>query len=261
MAGMTAKRSAPVLAFAAFGVAASAQEPCIDCHAAQELDEAAEVHLRQFRDSAHASAGVSCADCHGGNPSTFVELRAHKGVLNSARHDSPTNHWNLPETCGRCHGAEYRALRQSAHHALFERKVHAAPTCRTCHGSLAAQSLGVEGGLQARCSRCHGPGADHEAASPVGEEGRQALARGGSNLARLRSLGRERAEVSRAVLRLRDPAKRHEAADALFAIDGSWDEAIEAGHAFHWEDWESALDAMESAIGELRSALGAGGEH
>ena len=61
--------------------------------------------------------------------------------------------------------------------------------------------------------------------------------------------------MSRAVLRLRDPSKRHEAADALFAINASWDEAIEAGHAFHWSDWESALDTMAGAIAELRSAL------
>ena len=255
-----AKWAIPAWAVAAFAAAAAAQDPCIDCHAAQELDEVAEIHLRQFRDSAHASAGISCADCHGGNASTFVELRAHKGVLNSAHHDSPTNHWNLPATCGRCHGAEYQALQQSAHHPLFERQVHAAPTCRTCHGSVAAQSLGVEGGLQARCNRCHGPEADHDEASPVGEEGRQALARGGSNLARLRELGRERAGVSRAVLRLRDPALRHEAADALFAINAHWDEAIEAGHAFHWEDWESALAAMAGAIGELRSELAARGD-
>ena len=259
-AGGIVRWTVPVLAGAALTAAASAQDPCIDCHAAQELDEAAQVHLRQFRDSAHASAGVSCADCHGGNPSTFVELRAHKGVLNSAHRDSPTHHWNLPRTCGRCHDAEYAALQQSAHYALLERQVHAAPTCTTCHGSLAAQSLGVEGGLQARCNRCHGPDADHEEVGIPGEAGQEALARGGRNLARLRTLGQQRAEVSRAVLRLRDPSKRHEAADALFAINGSWDEAIEAGHAFHWSDWESALDAMADAISELRSALAPGGD-
>ena len=249
-----------VFAVAPFTAAARAQDPCIDCHAAQELGEVEETHLRQFRDSAHASAGVSCADCHGGNTSTFVELRAHKGVLHSAHRDSPANHWNLPQTCGRCHGAEYRALQESAHHALFEREIHAAPTCRTCHGSVAAQTLGVEGGLQARCNRCHGPEADHEAASGVSEEGRQALARGGTNLARLRTLGRQRTEITRAVLRLRDPSLRHEAANALYAINGHWGEAIEAGHAFHWEDWERALEAMASELGELRSAIAAGSD-
>jgi len=237
--------------------AASGQDPCIDCHAAQELDEEARVHLRPFRDSAHAAAGVSCADCHGGNVGTFVELRAHKGVQNSARPDSPTNHWNLPQTCGRCHQAEYRALRQSVHHELFERKVRAAPTCSTCHGSVAAQSLGVEGGLQARCGRCHGPEAGHPEAALTGEDGQMALARGGRNLARLRSLGKQRTAIVRAVLRLRDPAQRHEAANSLYAINGSWSEAIEAGHAFHWADWENALDTMEASITELKAALAA----
>lgn len=261
LTGMGPVRSSLLLlAMAACACGLWAQDPCVECHAAQELEETEEFHQRQWRNSAHAAAGVSCANCHGGNTSTFVKLRAHKGVLNSAHRDSPTNHWNLPQTCGRCHDAEYRALQQSAHFALLERRIHAAPTCRTCHGSVAAQSLGVEGGLQARCNRCHGPDADHEVVGFPGEEGQEALARGGRNLARLRSLGRQRSEVSRAILRLRDPSKRHEAADALYAINAHWDEAIEAGHAFHWGDWESALDAMESAIGELRSAMEAGSD-
>jgi len=247
--------AAAALAAALLAAAASAQDPCIDCHAAQELDEEARVHLRQFRDSEHAAAGVSCADCHGGNVGTFVELRAHKGVQNSARPASPTNPWNLPQTCGRCHEAEYQALRQSVHHELFERKVRAAPTGSTCHGSVAAQSLGVEGGLQARCGRCHGPEAGHPEAALTGEEGQKAVARGGRNLARQRSLGKQRAAIARAVLRLRDPAERHEAANSLFAINGSWSEAIEAGHAFHWADWENALDTMEASVAELKAAL------
>ncbi len=256
LVGVAAAASFALLAFAS---AASAQDPCMDCHAAQDLDEAQATHLRQHRNSAHAAAGVSCADCHGGNRGTFVELRAHAGVLNSAHPGSPVNHWNLPRTCGRCHGSEFRALQESAHHALVERRIRAAPSCRTCHGSVAAQSLGVEGGLQARCNLCHGAEADHEAASAVSEEGRQALARGGANLTRLRTLGRERAEVSRGVLRLRDPALRHEAANLLFEVNGHWDEAIESGHAFDWEDWERSLEAMAASLAQLRAALDQGG--
>ena len=243
-----------LLAMTALAAGAWAQDPCADCHAAQELEETEEFHLRQWRNSAHAAAGVSCADCHGGNSSTFVQLRAHKGVLNSGHPKSPTHQWNLPRTCGRCHDTEYLAVQESTHFALFERKVRAAPTCRTCHGSVAVQSLG-EGGLQARCNRCHGPEADHREA---GTSGQGALAKGGELLARMRALRGARARVSRDILRVQDPSDRHEAADALFQVNQSWEEAIEAGHAFHWDDWDAALGELEDLLGELEGALAAG---
>ena len=240
-----------LLAMSAFAAGAWAQDPCADCHAAQELEETEEFHLRQWRNSAHAVAGVSCADCHGGNGTTFVQLRAHKGVLNSGHPKSPTHQWNLPQTCGRCHEVEYLALQQSPHFALFERKIRAAPTCRTCHGSVAGQSLG-EGGLQARCNRCHGPEADHREA---GTSGREALAKGGQLLARMRALRGDRARVTRGILRLQDPSDHHDAADVLLQANRAWEEAIKAGHAFHWADWEAALGELEGLLGELEGAL------
>ncbi len=244
-----------LLAMAAFAPGAWGQDPCADCHAAQELDEAEEVHLRQWRNSAHAAAGVSCADCHGGNSSTFVQLRAHKGVLNSGHPKSPAHRWNLQGTCGRCHETEYLALQESAHFALFESRVGAAPTCRTCHGSVAGQSLG-EGGLEARCNRCHGPEADHPEA---GTSGQEALARGGQLLARMRDLRGARARAVRDILRLRDPSDQHEAADSLFHVNRVREEAIEAGHAFHWDDWEAALGELGELLAELERALAASG--
>ena len=61
--------------------------------------------------------------------------------------------------------------------------------------------------------------------------------------------------MSRDVLRVRDPSDRHEAADALFGANRVWEEAIEAGHAFHWRDWEVALGELEGLLGELKGAL------
>ena len=116
---------------------------------------------------------------------------------------------------------------------------------------MAGQSLG-EGGLQARCNRCHGPEADHREA---GTSGQEELAKGGQLLARMRALRGVRASVSRDILRVQDPSDRHEAADALFGVNRVWEEAIEAGHAFHWRDWEAALGELEGLLGELEGAL------
>ena len=232
-----------------------AQDPCVDCHSAQDLEQSEKLHLDRWRSSTHAASGVSCSGCHGGNAGTFVELRAHRGVLNSGHPRSPTYAWNLPATCGRCHDLEYRALKQSVHFGLWERRINAAPTCRTCHGDLATQSLG-EGGLEARCSLCHGPDASHQAAASSRQE---ELVRGAQLLARMRRLGDERSRVGRSVLRVRDQADRHEAADALFEANRAWEEAIEAGHAFHWDDWQAALDRLETVLTLLDEALELGG--
>ena len=109
--------------------------------------------------------------------------------------------------------------------------------------------------MQARCNRCHGPEADHREA---GTSGQEALAKGGQLLARMRALRGARARVSRDILRVRDPSDRHEAADALFEANRAWEEAIEAGHAFDWSDWEVALGELEGLLEELEGALATG---
>jgi len=84
----SATLTAVVLLWAA---AASGQEPaatsCITCHSdADFFDEEALAIVAGFAGDVHAEAGLSCHDCHGGNPALeTAEHRVHVGV-EEARH-------------------------------------------------------------------------------------------------------------------------------------------------------------------------------
>ena len=240
--------SATVLLYAAgllFANLLTAQNRCADCHAAQQL-EMDQAHIEEWRDSAHARAGVGCEDCHGGDPTTFVQLQAHRGVLHSARKHAKTSYRKLPETCGSCHLELLNAWQNGPHSALVEVGSRAAPSCATCHGSLATQSI-AGGGLQARCSQCHGEGAEH--ANPA------SMVRGGDLLLRLRDLTATRNKVGRLVLRIQDLALRHDVGHAYFLADREWEAALESGHALDYEAWEQALADAEPEFAALLAEL------
>lgn len=228
-----------------------AQDSCVDCHSAQ-LREGEITHLEEWRDSPHARAGVGCADCHGGEDGTYVQMRAHRGVHHSASKKASTHRSNLPATCGKCHGDLLTALQQSHHWKMFESGDKTAPTCYTCHEALAVKTLGA-GGLSARCSLCHAP----EAAHPRPES----LTRGAEVVRRVRALTDQRTKARRLVLRVPDEAVRHDAGDAYFEASQALDDGIEAGHAFDYDSSEPALDLAERLFAELIAGLEHPQEH
>ena len=219
-----------------------AQSRCYDCHLAQLLDEDGDEHLRSWRDSAHERAGVRCESCHRGDGTTLVQPQAHRGVLNSRSKKAPTHPSNLPQTCGECHGLMLNALKTSAHWDLFEANTRGTPTCQTCHGSLATQSIGG-GGLRTECQSCHGADAAH----PLLDELRK-----GAELTRgMRELTEQRAHAARLVLRVQDLALRHEAGDAYYEADQKRSEALEAGHAFQFDEALRSLEQAEILFAQL----------
>ncbi len=223
------------------GDAASAQNSCYDCHLAQQFEDE-DQHLRDWRDSVHERAGVSCQACHGGDGTTLVQPQAHRGVLHSRSKKAPTHPRNLPATCGQCHGLMLDALQTSTHWELFEAGKRDAPTCYTCHGALATQSIGG-GGLQAECQSCHGTDAQH----PMVER----LQRGAELTQRLRALTDSRSKAARLVLRVSDLALRHEAGDAYYEADQKRAEALEAGHAFQFDEALQSIAEAEQLFAQL----------
>jgi predicted CXXCH cytochrome family protein len=97
-----------------------------------------------------------CTDCHG----------VH-GIQTAKHPKSATFPWNIPQTCGRCHGdaalmkaygiptdqlADYK---QSVHaQALFEKKDMSAPACNSCHGNHGAAPPDVKS-IGFVCRQCH----------------------------------------------------------------------------------------------------------
>ncbi len=121
-------------------------ERCQECHAGAARDVAS---------GAHASLENRCTGCHGGNPSSFDERRAHVGKFRA-----------VPlAACVDCHEAEGEAFAGGPHGVAFETKAirgcvechsfHAVPrpdpslfrtSCGTCHETNAPEL--VESGRQ-----------------------------------------------------------------------------------------------------------------
>src|SRR5579864_1434224 len=83
-----------------------------------------------YMDSIHGFAltkdgllvAASCSSCHG----------SHK-ILSSKDPKSRTNHANIVDTCGTCHGGPKAAYVTSIHGQMVEAGVEGAPVCTDCH--------------------------------------------------------------------------------------------------------------------------------
>jgi hypothetical protein len=159
-----------VLAFrAAPALAVSQPDGCVTCHAA--LEGALAEPVTGMRHDVHATAGLSCADCHGGDPA-----KASLDAMDEARgfRGAPPR-GGIPALCGRCHAdVVYMRERNPAlptdQLALYATSVHgqrlaagdtAVATCVDCHGvhgilSVANVASPVHPTNVARtCARCH----------------------------------------------------------------------------------------------------------
>ncbi len=85
-----------MLALASSGWAET-KDSCVTCHSA--LDGPLAQPPKDFASDVHHEAGLSCSDCHGGNPNddSMDAMSAAKGF----RGTPPKS--KLPEFCGRCH--------------------------------------------------------------------------------------------------------------------------------------------------------------
>ncbi|HJQ27507.1 MAG TPA: cytochrome b/b6 domain-containing protein [Blastocatellia bacterium] len=108
---------------------------CGSCHTDANAAYSHGLHAKAIRSGEHRAA--TCTDCHGG---------PHQ-ILRSSEAGAPTNHRNIAETCGRCHGEKFvmegtgltnrpfLSYQASVHgHAVAQGNAVAA-TCTDCHSS------------------------------------------------------------------------------------------------------------------------------
>jgi hypothetical protein len=154
------------------GLQQKPQSRCVECHGRQSEASGAGHGFSAWRGSRHATAGVACEACHGGNASATDERAAHQGITRSSDPASPVYFTRVPETCGRCHAAEAGYFRSSIHYARL-RSDGRGPNCVTCHGSMATRILTADSVL-VTCSACHAAGG----VAPIGKarEAAQVLA-------------------------------------------------------------------------------------
>jgi len=134
-------------------VVAAVGNTCVECHRQIPEGVLAGHGFREWEESLHAAKGVSCEACHGGDPTKGEKEEAHQGVLSSREPESLVYFQRIPETCGRCHSAEFEPFQASIHYKQLEEEGRG-PNCVTCHGSMAVSIL-TPGELQRTCSACH----------------------------------------------------------------------------------------------------------
>lgn len=160
-----------LLALLLFSGRAFAQEQntCLVCHAA--LDPPLQVTEQQFTSDIHAQKGLTCASCHGGDP-TKADMDA---MSKAARFRGKIERKDVPELCGRCHsdGAFMRnynpslrtdqlaQYKTSVHGKLFAKGDTRVAVCIDCHGvhglrpATDTRSKVHPLNIAQTCSRCH----------------------------------------------------------------------------------------------------------
>jgi hypothetical protein len=138
----------------------AADMSCLTCHEKQK---------KEFAVSVHGEAGVTCVDCHGGNPSLTNET-AH--VTDNFKR--PDNKKAIAELCASCHSdirkmnpygipADQLERYKTSKHGtqLFEHDDQKVATCTDCHGvhdilkAKSPQARTYPSNIPATCGRCH----------------------------------------------------------------------------------------------------------
>jgi predicted CXXCH cytochrome family protein len=88
-----------VLVFFAIAGVGFAQDNCLDCHL--ELEEDAALAMGE---DVHARAGLSCADCHGGDPTVEIVDDDYEPAMDPDKgFIGIPNPRDIPRLCGHCH--------------------------------------------------------------------------------------------------------------------------------------------------------------
>ena len=148
---------------------AQAQNTCLDCHGS--LDRPLQVTEKQFADDIHSQKGLTCASCHGGDP-TKADMDA---MSKAAGFRGKIERKDVPELCGRCH-SDAAFMRQynpslrtdqlsqyktSVHGKLFAKGDAKVAVCIDCHGvhglrpASDTRSKVHPLNIAQTCSRCH----------------------------------------------------------------------------------------------------------
>jgi len=125
-------------------------DECMDCHRDPDFRVTHPKlydYFQEFDASVHGVAGLTCADCHGGDTTTTDMEKAHEGVLEPVRYD------RIPDTCGNCHVEQRQAFITSDHYKKLLGK-GIAPNCATCHGAMEMDFIFVTR-VKSTCLFCH----------------------------------------------------------------------------------------------------------
>src|SRR5574341_1062291 len=158
-------------AFLLVGASAWAQAPntCVDCHSF--LEPPLKVTAEQFAADIHAQEGLTCASCHGGDPTKDDDQAMSK----AAGFRGKIQRSQIPQLCATCHSdaafmhkfnpslrtdqlAQYKTSVHGQRLAKGDEQVAVCIDCHSLHGILPAsdsRSSVHPLNVAATCSRCH----------------------------------------------------------------------------------------------------------
>jgi predicted CXXCH cytochrome family protein len=160
-----------VLVLAIASALAQAEQPnsCVDCHSALE----GELHVtqEQFAQDIHGQKGLTCASCHGGDPSRTDDSAMSKAAGFKGKVDRAA----VPKLCGSCHSdpgfmRQYNPSLRTDQLNQYQTSVHGkrqaagdtkVAVCTDCHGvhdlrpATDTRSKVHPLNIAATCSRCH----------------------------------------------------------------------------------------------------------
>jgi predicted CXXCH cytochrome family protein len=148
-------------------VAWAAKDSCFECHMVQKGPSPI------FKDDVHYKYGISCANCHGGDPN---EERANDSMSDARGMKPRVMREDVPDFCGTCHSdaafmRKYKPGQRVDQLALYRKSVHGvqfakgnkkAAQCVDCHGVHNTravsdpQSVVYLSRLADKCGACHG---------------------------------------------------------------------------------------------------------
>ncbi len=129
---------------------------CVSCHASLIEPVGVSAHFYEWRNSKHEKSGVSCEQCHGGDPTAKSLTTAHEGVLSPTFAQSKLHPQNLPATCSACHQGVVTAFVKSKHYQKLQSS-NTAPSCTNCHHHMATSVITWPPATAALCAQCHSP--------------------------------------------------------------------------------------------------------
>lgn len=125
------------------------QNVCIDCHTSELVEAKYQKVPLEWRNSVHYQNGVSCQDCHGGDPKD-----ASRSMLAEAGFVGVPKPKQIPEFCGKCHlGIKENYLESGHGKALMT--AGRGPNCVLCHGSHNVQKATINIINEKLCGICH----------------------------------------------------------------------------------------------------------
>jgi len=148
---------------------AQAQNTCLDCHGV--LDPPLQVTEQQFSSDIHSQKGLTCASCHGGDPT----VAGPDAMSKTAGFRGKIERKQVPDLCGRCHSDtafmrkynpslrtdQLSQYKTSVHGKLFAQGDTKVAVCIDCHGvhglrpASDTRSKVHPLNIAETCSRCH----------------------------------------------------------------------------------------------------------